>query len=394
MRFILIGLLVSLSSCWIARAYKVRKLKLTDHRKLPYVTITKSDKPLTFITLKDKSKYQKVEVMVDSIIAGTETAAFLVIRNDSLIYEKYFMGFNENSILPSNSMAKSFTGTLVAIALAEGKIKSVSEPITNYLPELTRRDLRFHDVTIQHLLDMRSGFDFNEGSYNLRDDAVKLGFRPNLVKHLLKVKIKEKPGKFKYQSINPQLLGLIIERATGQKLQDYFQEKLWKPIGAEHDATWNVDSRKRKHVITSAAINATAHDFAKLGKLYLNSGKTSTRQIISPNWVRTVSSLDTLEMYEGYKYQWWNKRGTQYYRDSIAKTIKIKVPNNRRRQRIPRTNIGYDLGYAVEAFNAYGFLDQAIYVNPAKKLIIVRLGRGWSKKSRFIQSVYELGEKL
>jgi CubicO group peptidase (beta-lactamase class C family) len=394
MRFILMGLLVSLSSCWMARAYKVRNLKLTDHQKLPYVTITKSENPFTFTALTDRSKYQKVEVMIDSIIAGTETAAFLVIRKDSLIYEKYFMGFDENSILPSNSMAKSFIGTLVAIALAEGKIKSISEPITNYLPELGTRDSRFHDVTIQHLLDMRSGFDFNEGSYNLKDDAVKLGFRPNLVKHLMKVKIKEKPGKFKYQSINPQLLGLILERATGQKLQDYFGEKLWKPIGAENDATWNVDSKKRKHVITSAAINATAHDFAKLGRLYLNNGKIKSKQIINSTWVRTVSNLDTLEKYEGYKNQWWNKRGTQYYRDSIAKTIKIKVKDNKRRQRIPRTNIGYDLGYVVEAFNAYGFLDQVIYVNPAKKLIIVRLGRGWSKKSRFIQSVYELGEKL
>jgi len=376
------------------RAYKVRNLKLTDHKKLPSVTIAKSENPFEFIEVPDKNKYKKVEIVVDSMITNTETAAFVVIRNDSLIYQKYFMGFNENSLLPSNSMAKSFTGTLVGTALLEGKIKSEHEPITNYLPELGKRDPRFQEITIKHLLDMRSGLDFNEGSYNLKDDAVKLGFRPNLEKHLLKVKIKEKPGKFKYQSVNPQLLGLIIERATGEKLQDYFQQKLWQPIGAEHNATWNVDSKKRKHVITSAAINATAHDFAKLGRLYLNNGKIKSNQIVSADWVRTVSSVDTLEKYEGYKYQWWNKRGTQYFKDSIMKSVKIKAKASKKRQRLPPTNHSYDLGYAVDAFNAYGFLDQVIYVNPTKKLIIVRLGRGWPKRGRFTQSIYELGEQL
>src|SRR5215213_5002864 len=98
MRFILMSLLFSLSSCWMLRAYKVRKLELTDHRKLPSVTIAKSDNPFEFLEVPDKNKYKKVEIIVDSLITNTETAAFLVIRNDSLIYEKYFMGFNKNSL--------------------------------------------------------------------------------------------------------------------------------------------------------------------------------------------------------------------------------------------------------------------------------------------------------
>jgi CubicO group peptidase (beta-lactamase class C family) len=370
------------------RAFKVRKLQLTDHRRLPSVPISKSDHPFYF---KKTGNYKNIELFVDSLVLHTETAAFLVIRNDSLLYEKYFMGFDENSILPSNSMAKSFTGTLVGIALYEGKIKSANEPITNYLPELGARDPRFHKITIQHLLDMRSGLDFNEGSYNLGDDAVKLGFRRDLVKHLLKAKIKEEPGKFKYQSINPQLLGLIVERATGKKLQDYFQEKLWKPFGAENDATWNVDSRKRKHVLTSAAINATAHDFAKLGRLYLQKGKLSD-QLISTDWIRTVANADTLEKYEGYKNQWWNKRGTQYYKDSVVKLKKI-TERKKRQAVLRRADRGYFLSVPTDAFNAFGFLDQIIYINLQKNLIIVRLGRAWPYK-RFTQTIYDLGERL
>jgi CubicO group peptidase (beta-lactamase class C family) len=360
---------------------------------MPSVTIAKSDQSFYFKKVINSGKTREMESLVDSFISKSETAAFLVIRHDSLLYEKYFMGFDENSILPSNSMAKSFVGTLVGIAISEGKIKSEYEPITNYLPELGKRDPRFHKITIKHLLDMRSGLDFNEGSYNLRDDAVKLGFRPNLVKHLLKVKIKEEPGKFNYQSVNPQLLGLIVERATGQKLQEYLQEKLWKPMGAEHIATWNVDSKKRKHVVTSAGINATAHDFAKLGKLYLNDGMVGGKQIISKEWIRNVSNLDTLEKYEGYKYQWWNKRGTSYYKDSVKK-IKIKILKKPKRQKIISPNSSYSLNYPTDAFNAFGFLEQIIYVNPQKKLIIVRLGRGWPKQRKFTQNIYELAERL
>src|SRR5215203_1953555 len=159
MRFIVMSLLFSLSSCWMLRAYKVRNLKLTDHRKLPSVPIAKSDDPFEFIDAHDKNKYKKVEILADSMISNTETAALLIIRNDSMIYEKYFTGFDNNSLFPSNSMAKSFIGTLVGIALLEGKIKSEDEPITKYLPELGKRDSRFHEITIKHLLDMRSGLD-------------------------------------------------------------------------------------------------------------------------------------------------------------------------------------------------------------------------------------------
>jgi CubicO group peptidase (beta-lactamase class C family) len=392
MRILLFCLLICLSSCWAFRAFKVRKLLLTDHQKLPSVTIQASRYPFYFHYPDSPARFAELASGVDSLISGTETAAFLVIRNDTLLYEKYFMGFSEVDLLPSNSMAKSFTGTLVGIALKERKIQSVFEPITHYLPELGKRDRRFHDITIRHLLDMRSGLDFDEGSYTLRDDAVKLGFRPNLVKHILKARVKEPPGNFKYQSINPQLLGIIIERATGMTLQDYFEQKLWQPIGAEHAATWNVDSKKRKHVITSAAINATAHDFAKLGRLYLNQGMLNNVQIIDRDWVRTVSSADSLEKYEGYKYQWWNKRGTQYYKDSVLKMLKLKRPG--KNQPIPKTDYRHYLGYATDAFNAYGFLDQMIYVHPDKNIIIVRLGRGWKKGSKFIQSIYGLGEQL
>ena len=373
------------------RAFKVRRLELTDHQKLASVPINRSQKPYYFQSPEDPGNYKLLHGSVDSIIADTETAAFLIVRNDTLIYESYLMGFDETSLLPAHSIAKSFTGTLVGIAFDEGAITSLSDPITKYLPELNERDPRFKRITISHLLDMRSGFDFNEGSYNLRDDAVKLGFRPDLEKHLLRVKIAEQPGKFKYQSVNTQLLGLIVERATCMKLQDYLQEKLWSKIGTESGATWNVDSRKRKHVITSAGINAVARDFAKLGRLYLKEGWINGSRVLSTDWINNVTNMDTIDKYEGYKYQWWNKKLTETFTDSVKAQISKK---KKKYSEVHEIKNGYRLSYRTEAFSAIGFQSQIIYVHPKKNLIIVRLGRDWPKQRRFIQTIYNLGEKL
>ena len=165
-----------------------------------------SDSPYYFADASKEPHYRSLKSYLDSNLEHTRTAAFLVIKNDSIIYENYFNGFTGKEILPSNSMAKSFTGTLVGIAYPEGKIRSLSEPMTNYIPELLERDSRFSKITIQHLLDMRSGFQFNEGSYDLQDDAIKLGLKQKLKKNLLKIKIAEPPGRFKYQSVNTQFL--------------------------------------------------------------------------------------------------------------------------------------------------------------------------------------------
>lgn len=361
MRWILlVFILINCSSCWLIRAYRLRKMNLTDYQKLPSVKIHKSKESFQFINAVNKKQYNGLKQYLDSSLATSHTAAFLVIRNDSMIYENYFNGFTKDDILPSNSMSKSFTGTLVSIALTEGKIKSLSEPMTNYIPELLKRDSSFKKITIQHLMDMRSGLDFNEGRYDLDDDAIRYGLRRNLKKYMLRIKIAEPPGRFRYQSVNTQFLGLILERATGKKLSAYLEEKLWKPLGMEQDATWNVDSKTHKRELASAGLNAAPRDYAKLGQLYLNKGKWNGQQIIDEEWVNTIASADTMNKYGGYKNQWWSRTNS-------------------------RTG----------AFSAIGFLNQYLYVNPNNNVIIVRIGKRWANSygvaARFI---YGLGERL
>lgn len=386
-------LLTCCTSCWLMRAYKLRKMRLTDHTKLPSVVIQKSNEPFYFKSTSGLPQYQLISDYLDSQLPASRTAAFLVIRNDSILYEKYFNGFDHQSILPSNSMAKSFTGTLVSIAVDEGAIKSTSEPVTNYLPELLKNDKNFSRITIQHLMDMRSGIDVNEGSYDLKDDAIRIGLRPNLKKHLLKIKIAEPPGRFRYQSANTQLLTLIVEKATGKRLYQYLEEKIWKPLGMESDATWNVDSKKRKLVLGSAGLNAITVDFAKLGRLYLNNGTWNEKQVLNPSWVSAVSHPDSMDKYGGYKNQWWNRAAYHTFSDSLeAVAFKNAIPQQ---STIRKVQERYRVSYRAAYFGAIGFMNQLIYIQPEKNIIVVRLGLRWSHPDRnAIQFIHNLVEKL
>jgi CubicO group peptidase (beta-lactamase class C family) len=387
-------LLLNCSSCYMIRAYKVRKFQLTDPQRMPYVTIAPSTAAYHFKNASVDDSYKDIKNYLDSALPRSLTAAFLVIKNDSIVYERYFNGFTEQSKLPSFSVAKSFVSTLVSVALMEGKISSLQDPITKYLPELIQTDPRYEKITLQHLLDMKSGLHFNEGSYGLKDDAIKLGFRPNLLKHVLKVKIDSEPGKkFKYQSINTELLALAVERATGKKLASYLQEKIWQPLGAEFDAYWNVDSKKYQQEIAFAGLNAAARDFAKLGQLYLNNGTWQGKQVLSPGWVTTVNNVDSMEKAAGYKNQWWSELINVYFPDSLlADRFRRQTPHS---DQVNKTARGYQVRYRTDAFNAEGILNQIIYINPKSHLVIVRLGRYWYHPKMYAsQFIYNLGERL
>lgn len=130
--FITISLL---TSCYAVRAYKYRKLQLMDHERMPLVAIDKSTQPYYYAQAGTEA-YPQLKQWLDSNLQNTQTAAFVVIKNDSIIYQKYFGQYNEETLLPSFSVIKSYIGTLTGIALAEDKIKSLQQPVTDYIPEL------------------------------------------------------------------------------------------------------------------------------------------------------------------------------------------------------------------------------------------------------------------
>ncbi|TAG87584.1 MAG: class C beta-lactamase-related serine hydrolase [Bacteroidetes bacterium] len=335
---------ISLTSCQLARFVFYNFADINDHKKFPSRPLYAGTTKFNFYTT-EKGKFPKElnGVSFDEYLEKGNSVAFLIIKNDTIQYEKYFRNYKKENIVPSFSMAKSITSILIGCAIDEGLIKSVEEPITNYIPELKKNG--FEKVTIKNLLQMTSGIKFNESYVNPFGDAASFYYGLNLRKQINKMKLKSEPNKqFEYLSGNTQLLGLVLERAlNGKTITQYLQDKLWTPLGMEYDASWSIDRKKNGLEKTFCCLNARARDFAKIGRLYKNKGNWNGKQIVSQKWVEESTKSDTTNgSSNNYQYQWW-----------------LPTPN--------------------EDFMAEGILGQFIYVNPAKNLIIVRLGKNEGK---------------
>lgn len=335
-------LAIVLSSCKMGRFVYYNFANITDHKIFPYRTATNDSVKFTFTT-PDKPKAPRTltfgdkEYDFDEYLKKNKTVAFLVIKNDTLLCEKYYRGYNEASVVASFSMAKSVTSILIGCAIDDGLIRSVEEPVIKYVPELKGRGM--DEMSIKNLLQMTSGMKYNESYTNPFGDAATYYYGTNLRKQLYKRELEKKPGtEFSYSSGDTQMLGLVLERALkGKKITEYLQERLWKPLGMEYDATWSLDRKKEGLEKTFCCINARARDFAKLGRLYLNKGKWNDKQIVSKEWVEVSTTADTMDGGAPYyKYQWWLEKGGNY--------------------------------------TATGILGQFVYVCPSKNIIIVRLG--------------------
>ncbi len=281
----------------------------------------------------------------NELLVSTQTTAFLIIKDDRLIYENYFNGYERDSINTSFSVAKSFVSALVGIAIDEGLIDNVDDPITKYIPELQDKDSRYSAITIKHLLSMSSGLRYVEEETPFSDDT-KTYYDPNLRAVALSAVIEEEPGKtFHYNNYNYLLLGIILERATGMPVARYMEQKLWKPLGMESSTSWSLDSEVSGFEKMESGINARAIDFAKFGRLYLNNGSNwNGEQVISEKWVSTSTSANsTSDPSIEYQDGWW------------IYPLQDGVDNNRH-------------------FSARGNLGQFIYVAPEERLIIIRHG--------------------
>lgn len=182
---------------------------------------------------------------LEEFIQRSNTSAFLVFKDDKLIYERYAHGDSKDSLHVSFSVAKSFVATLVGIALAEGKIDSLEDPIRKYLPELTSPT--FENVTVEQVLQMSSGVRFNETYTDPSSDINKMTLAVQEISYLEYINglgRDHPPGTFNhYASINTQLLGILLVKVTGQSLTEYTQQKLWQPMGMEQRGLWTLDEQ-------------------------------------------------------------------------------------------------------------------------------------------------------
>jgi CubicO group peptidase (beta-lactamase class C family) len=338
---------IPFTSCHVARYVYWNFADIHDNEKFPARVIEKSAKPTSFHKsekpfqpkLPEDDKVRNDTSDFTDFLANHKTVAFLIIRNDSLIYEHYFQGFSRASVLPSFSIAKSFVSALVGIAIAEGKISSVDQPVTDFIPEMT--DTGFRKVTIRNLLEMRSGIKFKESYGSPFGEMPKFYYGLNLKKYTISLKTINDPGhEYNYQSANTQILAMVLERATGRSLAEYMEEKIWKPMGSAYPASWSFDSNKNRETKAFCCINATAEDFARFGQLYLNNGLVGSDTVVPSGWIReTLTIRNDSRDSQGFPY-------TCHWRVT-----------------------------AEGDFFAKGVLGQYIYICPAKKIVIVRFGQ-------------------
>jgi len=297
--------------------------------------------PLTY-------EYEGATRDVRQFLDETETSGLIVLRDGRVVHEEYALGSSPETRWISWSVAKSLVSAMVGIAIEDGVIERVRDPITRYLPELAGS--AYDGVAIEDILEMSSGARWDEGYGDWTSDITRFGAEIVLGRSQDKFAaslIRERePGTFNhYNSTDSQVLGMLLVRTTGKSLSAYTEEKLWRPLQMEHDAYWITDELGME--LAFGGFNATLRDYVRFGELYRNRGRWAGKQIVPDSWVvaSTVPNKPHLrpgkragsDTVLGYAYQWWTP---------------------------PTGNEG--------EFSAIGIYNQFVYVNPTRGVVIAK----------------------
>jgi len=330
---------------------------LTMYQSFNSTVIPASTQPFYFPVeakaLPDSFKYDDNLVVTEDFIKDSQTTGLLVLQHGKIIYENYWLGHAQDKQHISFSMAKSFVSALMGIAIEEGFITDIQQAVTDYVPELIGSG--YEGVSIKNVLQMSSGVRFNEDYGDFNSDINRFSrataFGTSLDDFSASLEREKEPGTYHhYVSIDTQVLGMVLTRATGKSLTNYLSEKIWQPLGMEYKAYWLADDYDME--LALGGLNVTLRDYAKLGWLYLNLGQWKnaqgqTQQIVPKQWVVDSTTADAPHLVagknnpastssSGYGYQWW-------------------LPLN-----------------ADDEFAAQGIYNQYIYIDPDQKLVIVK----------------------
>ncbi|MEQ8238436.1 MAG: serine hydrolase [Cyclobacteriaceae bacterium] len=307
------------------------------------------------VSLPENIKFEDSTINTKSYLDYTLNDGLLIIQHDSIKYERYSNGFTSEDQHISWSMSKSVISALFGIAIEEGAINSIDETVTDYLPEFAGTG--YEGVRIKDVLQMSTGVGFNEDYSDFNSDINIMGryfaLGMPMADFSRTLNRDHEPGTFNhYVSINTQVLGMILVEATGESITDFMQTRLWNKIGAESPAYWIRDKAEMEFAL--GGLNVTLRDYARLGQLYLDSGRWKGQQIVPEEWVIQSITPDAPHLMpgkrnsatreDGYGFQWW----------------------------IPEGNQG--------EFYAIGIYSQYIYINPSKDLVIVMLSSNYHFK--------------
>ena len=314
----------------IARLYHLANLYNEDSIGRNFINIDKifsvsepipaSDNPYTFprrdFVLPETFFFDGEQRLLSKELEHYKTDGLIVLHNGNLLYENYWNNNSATSKHIAFSVTKSFVSALVGIALDEGLIDNIEDPITKYLPDFNGTS--YEGVRIKDILQMSSGVDFNEDYADPKSDINRFGratargssFR-NFAKSLERGR---EPGTYHhYVSIDTQVLGFLLAEVTGMPLKEYLYKKIWNKIGMEDDAFFIVDNNGVEMAL--GGLNATLRDYAKFGELYLNRGKWNGEQVVPASWVDASHTTDGPHLKPGeselssspwgYGLQWW-----------------------------------------------------------------------------------------
>jgi CubicO group peptidase (beta-lactamase class C family) len=278
--------------------------EIDDRSFFPYATIP-ADAPMPW---PQSSRYGSVALNAeqDARLKELHSSSFVVIKDDSLLFEHYYDGWTADSTVNSFSIAKSYVSILTGIAIGEGRIESVFQPVGDFLPEF--KEGCYANITLWHLLTMSTGLDWDEKPNPFGENA--MGYYGSNVRELsLTLPCKEEPGKnFEYVSGSTQIMGEVLEAIYGRDLDDLVREKLWTPLQAEGTAYWGKD-RADGDLKHFCCLYAMPRDFARLGQLYLDSGMWNGRQLIPREYwqasITPAAIMDKGAPNQRYGYYWW-----------------------------------------------------------------------------------------
>ena len=280
-------------------------------------------------------------ISIDDYMADQRLAGLVVLQDGKARLEEYRMDFTKDDRWTSFSVAKSLVSTLVGAAIKDGFIKSLDDPLTTYIPELTGSG--YDGVTVEQLLTMTSGVKWNEDYEDKNSDVAKFnttkskdGVDPVILYMKTLVNEAEPGTRWQYNTGETNLIGVLVAKATGKSLSEYLSEKVWKPYGMAKDAVWILNDGGKE--IGGCCISATTRDFALFGQFAMNGGKIGDTSVVPDGWYEKAGTkqADIGMDGRGYGYQWWT----------------------------------YDDG----SFAAQGIFGQGIFVDPKRKLVIASNG--------------------
>ncbi|MEM1263941.1 MAG: serine hydrolase [Pseudomonadota bacterium] len=323
----------------LSRTYLVGEptANINDHRQFETRTIPAGE-PQPWPLHPDAAKAELTPIL-EALLAKQRAAAFLVIKDGQLLFEHYRLEYTADSRTNSFSMAKTIVTLLLGIAIQDGLIDGLDQPLTEWLPELANDPLAVK-ATVGSLSTMTSGYDWDERYYSPFSPTVELYYSSDVTQFLLKRSFAHEPGEFfYYSSASTQLLATVLTRALQRRdpaatLSAYLSEKLWVPLGMNAAGLWHVDGSGME--LGYCCINTNARNFAKFGELLLHAGQWQGESLVASDFVVKMVT-PAAEPYYGYS-----------------------------------TWLSYD--EAPPFFALRGHLGQYVIVVPSANMIVVRLG--------------------